>query len=54
LKHELTDLIFIGVRKLEYSILLLRVYLSQELGVPEVAAVVLFCLGAPPRRRHLA
>jgi hypothetical protein len=55
LEPELTDLRFIVVQKPGYSILLLQVDLPQELGAPEVVVVVaLYCLGAPPRRRHLA
>jgi hypothetical protein len=43
-----------AVQELGYSILLLRVDLPQELGVPYVAAVELYCFGALLRRRYLA
>jgi hypothetical protein len=49
----LTDLVFV-VQKQDYSDLLLREDLPQELDVPAVVAFVLHCIGSPLRRRHLA
>jgi hypothetical protein len=52
----MTDLLFVVVQKPGYSILLLQVDLPQELGASAVVVnvVAIYCLGTPPRRRHLA
>jgi hypothetical protein len=46
-------LLTVGAQKPAFGGFLLWEDLLQELGVPEVAAAVLHCLGARPRRRHL-
>jgi hypothetical protein len=53
LEPELTDLFLAEMQGPVYVLSLLRVEKSAELGLPEVAAVALRCLGVPPRRRHL-
>jgi hypothetical protein len=49
LESELTDLILAAVQDPVYILSLLWVEKSPELGLPEVAAAALRCLGMPPK-----
>jgi hypothetical protein len=49
LQSELTDRFLVAAQEKGYSVSLLKIYLPLEFGVPEAAAVVLCCLGAPRR-----
>jgi hypothetical protein len=54
LEPELTDLFLTEVLGTLYILSLSWVENSPELVLPEVAVVILRCLGGPPRRRHRA
>jgi hypothetical protein len=53
LQPELTDLFLVTVQEKGHSVFMLMMDLPLEFGVPEVAAVALCYLGAPPQRRYL-